>query len=56
MRYGINIDHLIDGNKKDSWIKMDSNYDEWAVVFHGVSFPLSQSSIRQNGQMPKTKL
>ena len=38
MRYGLAVVEKYD-NKNTKWLAMDSNPDEWAVSFHGISNP-----------------
>ena len=37
-RYGLKVNGRYD-DKKNSWLKMNGNKDEWAVAFHGVKHP-----------------
>ena len=39
-RYGLKVSGRYD-EKNDAWLMMDENPEEWAVAFHGVSFPSS---------------
>jgi hypothetical protein len=43
VRYGLNVAkyHAIDGGS-DSWLKMNGNPKEWAVMYHGVRDPIGE--------------